>query len=119
VLHAKQDFDKALEYLAKADRLEPSNPQPKFQRSCVYVSMQKYELALKELEQINKFSPREASVHFAMGKIYKKLGQTDHARLRFLTALDLDPKDSNLVKSAIDKLHAVDLNDSKDDDDEL
>jgi hypothetical protein len=34
-----------------------------------------------------------------MGRIHKKLNQPDEAMLRFITALDLDPKDRNLVKS--------------------
>jgi hypothetical protein len=36
---------------------------------------------------------REATVHFAMGKVYKRLGQTEQAML--LTAMDLDPRKIN------------------------
>ena len=41
-----------------------------------------------------------------MGKIYKKLGQKQQALQAYTMALELDPKDTNCVKSLIDKLHS-------------
>lgn len=51
-------------------------------------------------------APKEASVFFLMGKIYKKLGMVDQASVNFNFALDLKPPsaDINLIKSAIEKL---------------
>jgi hypothetical protein len=43
-------------------------------------------------------------VHFLLGKLYKKAGNSGAAMGHFLKALDLDPKDSNLVKAEMDKL---------------
>jgi anaphase-promoting complex subunit 3 len=102
--------------LTRADELEPNNPLAKFHKANLYVSLEEYELALLELEQVKEFAPREASVHFLMGRIHKRLNQPDAAMMRFITALDLDPKDRNLVKSAIDKLHAPN---GEDDDEEF
>lgn len=55
-------------------------------------------------------APREATVFFQMGRIYKKLGQCDAAMEHFNSALDLKPTstDQNLIKSAIEKLHVDD-----------
>lgn len=39
-----------------------------------------------------------------IGKIQKKLGRLDLALQAFNTALELDPKDTNMVKTLIDKL---------------
>ena len=39
-----------------------------------------------------------------IGKIYKLIGKKDLALRAFNKALDLDPKDTNMVKSLIDKL---------------
>ena len=39
-----------------------------------------------------------------IGKIHKKLGRKDLALQAFNIALELDPKDTNMVKSSIDKL---------------
>lgn len=91
------------------------------------------QLALQTLEAINSFAPREASVcciacvitfwfhltdcllvllvliallqvHFLMGRIQKRTGALAAAARSLQTALDLDPKDRNLVKAAIDSL---------------
>lgn len=47
-------------------------------------------------------APREASVLFHMGKIYKRLDMLDEAMACFSSALDLQPPsaDTNLIKSA-------------------
>ena len=57
-------------------------------------------------------APREASVLFHMGKIYKKLDLLDEAMACFAGALDLQPPsaDTNLIKSAVDKLRTPDDN---------
>jgi len=62
------------------------------------MSLDRPEEALLELEKVRSAAPREASVHFNMGKVLKRLGQTEKAMRCFLTALDLDPKDNNLIK---------------------
>jgi len=48
--------------------------------------------------------PKEAPVFIMIGKIQKKLGRKDLALQAFNTALELDPKDTNMVKTLIDKL---------------
>ena len=51
-------------------------------------------------------APREATVYFHLGKIYRRLDNPERALLYFSTALDLKPSsaDVNLIKSAIEKL---------------
>jgi anaphase-promoting complex subunit 3 len=66
---------------------------------------------LQELIKVRDAAPREATVHFAMGKVYKRLGQTEQAMKCFLTAMDLDPKENQLIKSAMDKLDEADVED--------
>ena len=56
---------------------------------------------------------KEASVHFLMGKVCKKLGKLDDAMMRFTFALDLEPKDNNLIKSAIDRLEEPDVSEDE------
>ena len=71
--------------------------------------MDRHAEALKELEAVADHAPKEASVHFLMGKVCKKLGKLDDAMMRFTFALDLEPKDNNLIKSAIDRLEEPDV----------
>ncbi|KAL3804396.1 hypothetical protein HJC23_011324 [Cyclotella cryptica] len=96
--HNGKTFD-ALETLAGAFLLDPRNPQAHYQRATIFMSLDRPQEALLELEKVRSAAPREASVHFNMGKVLKRLGQPEKAMRCFLTALDLDPKDNNLVKA--------------------
>jgi len=67
------------------------------------------------LEELRQQVPKEAPIHILTGKIYKKLGQVEKALHHFNIALDLDPKDTNMVKSLIDKIHSsADINEDTD-----
>lgn len=101
----------ALDTLAAAFRIDPRNPSARYQRATVYMSLDRPREALSELEKVRDAVPREASVHFAMGRVLKRLGRTEQAMRCFLTALDLDPKDTNLIKAAMDKLDEPDIGD--------
>jgi anaphase-promoting complex subunit 3 len=98
----------ALETLSEAFRLDPRNPQARYQRATIYSALHRPEEALAELKIVRDAAPREATVHFAMGKVLKRLGRPDEAMKCFLTAMDLDPKDNQLIKSAMDKLDEPD-----------
>ncbi len=107
--HANGRNQQALDTLACAFRVDPRNPQARFQRATIWMAIDKPLDALKELEKVRDEAPTEASVHFAMGKVLKRLGRKEEAMRCFLTALDLDPKDNNLIKAAIDRLDDPDM----------
>lgn len=111
VQHANGKPYEALNTLGLAFRLDPRNPQARFQRANIFMSMDRPLEALEELEKVRDAAPREASVHFTMGKVLKRLGRTELAMRCFLTALDLDPKDNNLIKAAMDRLDEPDVDD--------
>lgn len=43
-----------------------------------------------------------------LGKIYKRMGQPQKALVCLSTALDLNPKDAQMIKTAIHKLDSTD-----------
>jgi len=106
-----QQNERALVALQDATRLEPGNPQPKFTRGRILQKMGRLEEALEQFTAVRDFVPGEASVHIKMGEVCKQLGRIDEAMKHFTTALDLDPKDSNLIKAALDKLNEMDDHD--------
>lgn len=65
---------------------------------------------LKGSGGVQHIAPREATVYFQMGRLYKKLGNADAALTHLNHALDLKPAstDQNLIKSAIERLHMDD-----------
>ena len=111
--HANKRCHDALRHLRLAAAAEPNNPQARFQCANVLISMDRHAEALKELEAVADHAPKEASVHFLMGKVCKKLGKLDDAMMRFTFALDLEPKDNNLIKSAIDRLEEPDVSEDE------
>ncbi|CAN0025987.1 unnamed protein product [Ectocarpus sp. 12 AP-2014] len=77
------------------------------------MSMERYAEALRELEVVRDNVPKESAVYFLMGKVCKKLGQTDAAMRHFTIALDLHNKDKNLIKAAVDRLNDPDMDEEE------
>ena len=59
-------------------------------------------------EQLVEMAPKEGSVYFVLGKVYKKLGDQSQAMLHLTRALDLSPKDAQQIKAAILNLEKED-----------
>jgi anaphase-promoting complex subunit 3 len=97
----------ALDYFEKSEKVEPSNSLNKFQKGNVLVQLERYEEALEVYLSLLQQVPKEAPIHIQIGKIYKRLGNVDLALKYFNKALDLDPKDTNMVKGLIDKIHSA------------
>ena len=72
--------------------------------------------ALGELAALRDVAPREASVIFHMGKVLKRMGRTQDALAAFCDALDLQPPsaDTNLIKTAIDRVAVPDVDEEED-----
>ena len=114
--HAMGRNGEALELLQRAVALDRRNPLAKYEKASVLLSDDRFHEALEELEALKEVAPREASVFFLIGRIYKKLDMADRAMVNFSTALDLKPAsgDVNLIKSAIEKLHVTDDSEEED-----
>ena len=100
-LHANQKTQKALEMLSMAISIDQYNPLARFQKAHVLISLEEYEAALTELTQLVEMAPKEGTVFFSLGKVYKKLGQNSQAMLNLNRALDLSPKGAQQIKAAI------------------
>ena len=62
-----------------AESLDPLNPLNKYQKATVLTSLERYEEALKVLEDLLIQVPKEAPIYIVIGKIYKKLGNIEKA----------------------------------------
>lgn len=70
---------------------DAKNPLPMYQKANILVSLERYDEALRVLDQLKEFAPRESSVYALMGKIYKRGNVHDRAMFYFGLALDLKP----------------------------
>lgn len=59
---------------SQALSLDPRNPLAKFNKAMIEFTLGHYQQALDELEPLKEIAPRESSVYFLMGRIYKKVG---------------------------------------------
>merc|ERR1719191_917271 len=97
----------ALENFDRASRGEPQNGMAYFQKACVLMSLERFEEALEDLKKVHCLAPKEACVHFQLGKVYTKLQRDKKALLHFNIAMDLnrDSKDYHTIKTHIERLH--------------
>lgn len=122
-------YDQALQKLDCAIAIDPKNTLAKYKKAAVLVNLGDYPVnfiprfnsslqeALRELEKLQDFAPREAPLYFLMGKILKKQGELGKALDCFTKALDFDTKStlSRSIKAAINKLGMPDTDDEGDD----
>ena len=96
----------ALDCFERAEQLDPKRPLTKFQKVTVLMALNKLPESLEVLQELKSLCPKEAPIYVFMGKIYKRLGDKKQALKAFTMALELDQKDTNMVKGLIEKLHA-------------
>jgi anaphase-promoting complex subunit 3 len=84
-----------------------SNPHSillRFKYAKSLISRKRYDEALSELKKILEMAPREANIHFLLGKIYHRRGDK-LAALRHLTwARDLEHHDPHVIIKYIEQL---------------
>ena len=109
-LHRRGQHAEALHYLQGAVQRDPVNPLARFERASVLFSQDSLEEARQELLELRQLAPREPNVHFLLGKVYKRLGETGKAVKSLFAALDLKPsgRDVGTIKSAIEKIKISD-----------
>lgn len=69
VQHALKKSDLALQTLNKAIEMDPKNALCKFHRASIKFSMDDYDSALSELDELKQIVPKESLVYFLIGKV--------------------------------------------------
>merc|ERR1711991_1311831 len=90
----------ALDVLTEACNIDPYNPQLRFQRVHVLLSMKRDQNALDDLEIVKTLAPREPPVYSLLARLYHRMGKMNEAIQHFNTAVDLDPKGEGPVMKA-------------------
>ena len=100
-------MDRNPEALAAFKRSEELNPKAlmtRFHKTQIYYKMGDYSNALCELEQLINLSPKESQLYIMIGNVYKRLGNSQKALQYYMSAQDLENKESQRVKNLIDAL---------------
>lgn len=104
-LYIWQKNDEAFEMMEKAILADKKNPLPMYQKANILVSIEKFDEALKVLEELKEYAPQESSVYALMGKIYKRSNMYDKAMLHFGLALDLKPPATDVATIKVTCMH--------------
>jgi anaphase-promoting complex subunit 3 len=99
-----KDIKNALVNLINAQKLDNKNPMIQYQIANIYMSQGKNDEALEILKNLEENMPKEAPIYISIGKIYRSKKDYKKALDYFNKAIDLDPKDSNLAKTLIERL---------------
>ena len=99
-----KDIKNALNNLINAQKLDNKNPMIQYQIANIYMNQGKNDEALSILKNLEENMPKEAPIYISIGKIYKSKKDYKKALDYFNKAIDLDPKDSNLAKTLIERL---------------
>lgn len=92
VLEKQKQIVPALQAYTKAVELAPTAAQARFKKARALLSVNQLEAAQKELMILKDLAPDEATVHFLLGKLNRRMGDKQLAVRHFTIALALDPK---------------------------
>uniref|UniRef100_A0A915BQ60 Cell division cycle protein 27 homolog n=1 Tax=Parascaris univalens TaxID=6257 RepID=A0A915BQ60_PARUN len=82
----------AMELLQRALKITPENAACRFYRARLLYEKHEYERCKDELNELKLYAHDEAQVFFLLGRVYKKLGNTQMALLNFSWAAEMDPR---------------------------
>src|SRR5262249_49788454 len=92
------DFDRALDYLARAQMLDPQNWMTLTALSLAYLRLGANEMAAQTLQRALAIKPEEASIHASLGEVYREEREYEIAQRAYRKALTLD---GSLASAAI------------------
>lgn len=98
---SKGNMDEALVELKKAERLKPNAVTLSdiyYNIGLVYKAKIMYDKALDALDSATKLNPYNADAYIAMGKVFRKVGNTAEANGAFQKALMIDPSNKKVLR---------------------
>lgn len=101
-LMSSKHIEKGLEQFELSYKINPKVPLNSYMRIQALTKLNRYEEALELLTDLIKKHPKESSLYIHKGTLMKNMGFKEEALKDFNRALDLNPKDSNMIKDLID-----------------
>jgi anaphase-promoting complex subunit 3 len=99
-----KEVNKALKALDDAEKIDPENLLVKYQKANILYLLKNYDDSLKILNYLKDKIPKEAAIFILIGHNFKAKDDQKSALFHYNKAIDLDNKDYNSAKAAIEKL---------------
>ncbi|RDA84505.1 hypothetical protein CP532_0954 [Ophiocordyceps camponoti-leonardi (nom. inval.)] len=94
-LEKQKQMAQALSAYTRAADLAPRAAQTRYKKARALLTVGQMEAAQRELMVLKDLAPDEATVHFLLGTLYKKMNERQLSVRHFTVALSLDPKVSD------------------------
>lgn len=85
--------EEALDYIAEAEKLDPTNAELRYMRAMVHEGSGNYRLAEKSLQQVAKEIPHYTGPHYDLAWLYISENRFRDALKQFEMCLEIDPVD--------------------------
>ncbi|KPM36254.1 Protein bimA [Neonectria ditissima] len=102
ILERQKQIMPALQAYSKAVELAPRAADVRYKKARALLAVGQLEAAQKELIVLRDLAPDEATVHFLLGRLYRRTGEKQLSVRHFTIALALDPKAGQQIKEAIE-----------------
>lgn len=97
ILHAKNDINGALLVINKALAIDENSVAAHYHKARYLYDVRDFGACLEVLEKLKERASDEANVYFLLGKVHKRLGDTDKALLNFHWASNMDPRGESML----------------------
>jgi tetratricopeptide (TPR) repeat protein len=77
------DFNRALDHLARAEKVSPTDPDIYYLRGKIHLTLGRYQEAVEALRHAIALAPTADTSYYQLGVAYQKLGQTALAKEQF------------------------------------
>ena len=104
-LYGENQTDKSIEYFTKALELKPDFYEAHYNLAQILMSLDRYDEAIKSLEEIEKLRPNDSENLYNLGKIYYKKGylSKSHEYLKKISVNSAQYDSAKLLISKIEK----------------
>lgn len=100
-----QAWDKALEFVNTAAKVDPNNPEVLRAMGMVRFERKEFDLAKKSFEDLLKKAPDDVLGHYNLGVLLKHyMSKPAEGDQHFRRVVQLNPKDQDVLKSAQEEL---------------
>lgn len=104
VLIGGKRINEALQYFDKSLEIDPHNPLSRYKKAYVLYLLGYQEESIQELEELKYYAPKDASIFYLLGKMYRQMKIPDKAMDNLSQALELEPKNPDPIKKALEDL---------------
>lgn len=101
-MERRGDKNEALSLFNEAVKIAPENALVRYRRAKMYISMERHDEALVDLEYLANATPDESNVIFQLAKVYRLKGDVVKSAQALAAARDVSPKSVGKIRRLVE-----------------